>query len=236
MNVLAIDQGTSATKAIVVADGGRVLGEGTAPVHPKAGPGGAVEQDPEELLDSIVAAGRAALEAAGEPVDAVGVGNQCETVLRWDRRPRPRGGLRHRGAGRLLGPRTSAAARAPARRRRPVALGASHAGAGRPPPSARRALPGRRRDRARRRHVRPPRGRRRARPRGRFLVRADAFPILPDVEVAQDRRTLWRGLLRRLQPGRSRALPAGWLPAVDAGGGPVAVRVRRARVASGGHV
>jgi glycerol kinase len=85
MNVLAIDQGTSATKALVVAGGGRVLGAGSAPVRPTAGPGGAVEQDPEELLDSIVAAGRAALEAAGEPVDAVGLGNQGETVLRWDR-------------------------------------------------------------------------------------------------------------------------------------------------------
>jgi glycerol kinase len=85
MNVLAIDQGTSATKAIVVGDGGRVLGEGSAPVHPKAGAGGAVEQDPQELLDSIVAAGRTALDAAGEPVDAVGLGNQGETVLRWDR-------------------------------------------------------------------------------------------------------------------------------------------------------
>jgi len=85
MYVLAIDQGTSATKAIVVADDGRVVGEGSAPVHPQAGPGGAVEQDPHELLDSIVAAGRAALEAAGEPVAAVGIGNQGETVLRWDR-------------------------------------------------------------------------------------------------------------------------------------------------------
>jgi glycerol kinase len=85
MNVLAIDQGTSATKAIVVADGGRVLGEGSAPVHPQAGAGGAVEQDAQELLDSIVAAGRAALDAAAEPVQAVGIGNQGETVLRWDR-------------------------------------------------------------------------------------------------------------------------------------------------------
>src|SRR3954466_5897208 len=85
MNVLAIDQGTSATKAIVVADDGRVLGEGSAPVHPEAGPGGAVEQDPQELLRSIVAAGRAALDVAGEPVEAVGTGNQGETVLRWDR-------------------------------------------------------------------------------------------------------------------------------------------------------
>src|SRR5919197_1105004 len=86
MNVLAIDQGTSATKALVVAAGGRILGEGSAPVHPRPGPGGAVEQDPHELLHSMIAAGRAALDAAGAPVGAVGIANQGETVMRWDRR------------------------------------------------------------------------------------------------------------------------------------------------------
>jgi glycerol kinase len=85
MNVLAIDQGTSSTKALVVADGGEVLGEGNAPVHPQAGADGAVEQDAQELLDSIVSAGRAALDAAGAPVEAVGLANQGETVLRWNR-------------------------------------------------------------------------------------------------------------------------------------------------------
>ena len=95
-NVLAIDQGTSATKALVVAEDGRVLGESSAPVHPRAGAGGAVEQDPEELLQSIVDAGRGALSAAGVAVDAVGVGNQGETVLRWERE-----------TGRALGPALS---------------------------------------------------------------------------------------------------------------------------------
>jgi glycerol kinase len=85
MNVLAIDQGTSSTKALVVAEGGDVLGEGSAPVHPQAGPGGAVEQDPQELLDSIIEAGRAAIAAAGANVEAVGLANQGETVLRWNR-------------------------------------------------------------------------------------------------------------------------------------------------------
>ena len=84
-NVLAIDQGTSSTKALVVSDGREVLGEGNAPVHPQAGAQGAVEQDPEELFQSIVDAGRAALQAAGAPVAAVGLANQGETVLRWDR-------------------------------------------------------------------------------------------------------------------------------------------------------
>jgi glycerol kinase len=85
MNVLAIDQGTSSTKALVVAEGGEVLGEGNAPVHPQAGADGAVEQDPQELLDSIAEAGRAALAATGAPVEAVGLANQGETVLRWNR-------------------------------------------------------------------------------------------------------------------------------------------------------
>ena len=84
-NILAIDQGTSSTKALVVANGGQVLGEGSAPVHPEPGPGGAVEQDPDELLQSIVAAGKAALATAAKPVEAVGLVNQGETVLRWDR-------------------------------------------------------------------------------------------------------------------------------------------------------
>jgi glycerol kinase len=84
-NILAIDQGTSSTKALVVSDDG-VLGEGSASVSPKAKGGGAVEQDAEELLQSIIDAGRAALAAAGAPVDAVGIANQGETVLRWDRK------------------------------------------------------------------------------------------------------------------------------------------------------
>ena len=84
MNVLAIDQGTSSTKALVVGDGGAVIGEGNAPVHPQAARQGAVEQDPEELLASIIDAGRAAVAAAGVKIDAVGLANQGETVLRWD--------------------------------------------------------------------------------------------------------------------------------------------------------
>jgi glycerol kinase len=83
MRVLAIDQGTSSTKALVVSDG-NVIGESNASVHPQPGSQGAVEQDPNELLESIIEAGRAALAAAAVPVDSVGIANQGETVLRWD--------------------------------------------------------------------------------------------------------------------------------------------------------
>lgn len=85
MSILSIDQGTSATKAIVVDDAGQVRGIAEVGVHPTYLPGGGVEQDPMELLASVLAAGRQALDAAGVPVGAVALANQGETVLAWDR-------------------------------------------------------------------------------------------------------------------------------------------------------
>ncbi|MFE0101516.1 FGGY family carbohydrate kinase [Streptomyces sp. NPDC059009] len=82
--VLAVDQGTSGTKALVVCPERGVIGTGTAPVRPRHLPGGLVEVDPAALYDSVVAAGRRALAGAGEPVAAVGLANQGETVLAWD--------------------------------------------------------------------------------------------------------------------------------------------------------
>ena len=85
MNILAIDQGTSSTKALVVSSEGAVLGEAEVAVRPVAASDGGVEQDPEELWESVVNAGRKALAEAGEPVVAVALANQGETVLAWDR-------------------------------------------------------------------------------------------------------------------------------------------------------
>lgn len=82
--VLAVDQGTSGTKALVVCPERGVIGSGAAPVRPRRGAGGAVETDPADLLASVLAAGRRALDDAGEPVAAVGLANQGGTVLAWD--------------------------------------------------------------------------------------------------------------------------------------------------------
>jgi len=86
VNVLAIDQGTSATKALLVGPAGEVLGSGEVPVRTRSVGADGVEADPEELLGSVVAAGRRALAAAGAPAHAVALANQGETVLAWDRR------------------------------------------------------------------------------------------------------------------------------------------------------
>ena len=91
MRVLAIDQGTSATKALVVDEAGTVIGSAEVELDVIATPDGGVEVDPEALWSSIIAAGEHALAAAGGGLpDAIGLANQGETVLAWsptDARP-----------------------------------------------------------------------------------------------------------------------------------------------------
>ncbi|GAB3846374.1 hypothetical protein GCM10027610_064340 [Dactylosporangium cerinum] len=67
MHILAIDQGTSGTKAIVTGADGTVLAIAEEPLRPGYLAGGAVEQDPLALLDSVFTAGRRAGAAAGVP-------------------------------------------------------------------------------------------------------------------------------------------------------------------------
>jgi glycerol kinase len=85
VNVLAIDQGTSSTKALVVSPAGAVLSEAEVPVHPHVTADGGVEQDAEELWQSVLEAGRQAITRSGAPIAALGLANQGETVLAWDR-------------------------------------------------------------------------------------------------------------------------------------------------------
>ncbi|MEV1080069.1 FGGY family carbohydrate kinase [Streptomyces sp. NPDC050211] len=82
--VLAVDQGTSGTKALVICPERGVIGTGFAAVRPRHLPGGLVEVDPGELYASVVEAADRALAEAREPVTAVGLANQGETVLAWD--------------------------------------------------------------------------------------------------------------------------------------------------------
>jgi glycerol kinase len=81
VNVLAIDQGTSSTTALVVAADGAILGQASVALAVDSGADGRVEFDPEALLESVVAAGRDALARARVPVAAVGIGNQGESVV-----------------------------------------------------------------------------------------------------------------------------------------------------------
>jgi glycerol kinase len=86
--ILSIDQGTTGTTVIVVGDDGRVLGRGYAPVEVSFPQPGWVEQDPEAIWRSLVAPTQAALAAAGaraSDLAAVGITNQRETTVLWER-------------------------------------------------------------------------------------------------------------------------------------------------------
>ena len=63
-------------------------------------------------------------------------------------------------------------------------------------------------------------------PRARFLLRAGERLAAPGIEVIQGGRSLWRGRLRRLGPGRSASLPCTWTKSVHIEGGPVSVGLR----------
>jgi glycerol kinase len=85
--VLAVDQGTTNSKAVLVAETGAILAAGAAPVeirHPRPG---WVEQDAERIWASVVVAIGACLANAGDvEIVALGISSQRESILAWDRR------------------------------------------------------------------------------------------------------------------------------------------------------
>lgn len=85
--ILAIDQGTSATKCILVDTAGRVAARASCPLGEARPRPGWVEQDAEEIWCSVLGAVRDCL-ADRDPrsVAAVGISNQRESVVLWDRR------------------------------------------------------------------------------------------------------------------------------------------------------
>jgi glycerol kinase len=84
--VLAIDQGTTGTTALLLDQAGRVRGRGYAELPQHFPKPGWVEHDPEEIWRSVGAAVRRAMPGKRVPVEAIGITNQRETTLLWDRR------------------------------------------------------------------------------------------------------------------------------------------------------
>jgi glycerol kinase len=83
-HVLAIDQGTTGTTALLLDASGGVRGRGYAELPQHFPRPGWVEHDPEEIWRSVGAAVRRAL---GRSIpDAIGITNQRETTILWDRR------------------------------------------------------------------------------------------------------------------------------------------------------
>ena len=85
--VLAIDQGTSSTKALLVDSRGEIVGRAQTPVSLATPEPGWVQQDGEEIWSSVRRAASEALDAdAAKRVVSVGLSTQRESCIIWDRR------------------------------------------------------------------------------------------------------------------------------------------------------
>ena len=85
-SVLALDQGTTGSTALVISADGDVVGRGYREFTQHFPAPGMVEHDAEEIWRVTLATAREAVEAAGEIPQAIGITNQRETVVAWDRK------------------------------------------------------------------------------------------------------------------------------------------------------
>lgn len=84
--ILAIDQGTTNTKAMLVDRSGSPVFRSSSPLAIVAAPGGFVEQDPIALWESVQTVCQAAVQHAsviGARIEALAISNQRETALAW---------------------------------------------------------------------------------------------------------------------------------------------------------
>ncbi len=84
-HVLAIDQGTTGTTCLVIDERGRVVGRAYSEFTQHFPHAGWVEHDAEEIWAVTLRVAREAAAAAGVTPDAIGITNQRETVVVWDR-------------------------------------------------------------------------------------------------------------------------------------------------------
>jgi len=89
--ILAIDQGTSSTRAIVFTDAGAIGAIASAPLHTSYTPDGKAEQDPDEIYRSVIQSVSLCLQkleaeagVSRDQVCCVGIANQRETFVLWD--------------------------------------------------------------------------------------------------------------------------------------------------------
>ena len=86
--ILALDQGTSSSRAMLYDNSGKTISIAQQAIemsHPKDG---WVEQDPNEIWDSVLATGREVITSSGiDPkfIKGIGITNQRETTVLWDK-------------------------------------------------------------------------------------------------------------------------------------------------------
>lgn len=84
MRVLAIDQGTTNTKALLIDDTGRVLAQASSSVATAYPNPGWAEQSASDIWASVRSVIAAITTQTGPTIDAIAIANQRETLVLWD--------------------------------------------------------------------------------------------------------------------------------------------------------
>jgi glycerol kinase len=93
--ILSIDQGTSSTKTIIFNEQGKVIARGHEPLHTHYLADGFVEQEPEAIVQNVLTSVKQCLEEFKRQnrdvrsIKAIGISNQRETFVVWDKTGRP---------------------------------------------------------------------------------------------------------------------------------------------------
>ena len=93
--IIAIDQGTSSTKALIFDEEGKVVAKGFEPLRSYYPEQGYVEQDPEEMYSNVLIAVQKCLDAFSADggnisgIKGCGISNQRETFVVWDNTGKP---------------------------------------------------------------------------------------------------------------------------------------------------
>lgn len=93
--ILAIDQGTSSTKSVIFDLNGAALAKGTTPLQTQYHSTGFVEQEAEAIFENVLAATQECLHNfkeknhSAENIGAIGISNQRETFILWDKQGKP---------------------------------------------------------------------------------------------------------------------------------------------------
>jgi len=82
-HVLAIDQGTTGTTALVISADGKIVGRGYQEITQHYPQPGWVEHDADEILERTLIAAREAIGASHVTPDVIGITNQRETIVVW---------------------------------------------------------------------------------------------------------------------------------------------------------
>lgn len=85
--ILAIDEGTTNSKALLVSETGDIIASGSAPVPTEYPKSGWVQQDAAEIWAATQAAIKACIAQSPDvEITAIGISNQRESILIWDRK------------------------------------------------------------------------------------------------------------------------------------------------------